>query len=894
MSRAARILATIFGLVSAALGQSPAASEPAKLVPKSWLVIGATEIQARRPIRPDLVFAQHVLALDAAPPRAGETLTGENGKTQTWTAMESADGTIGEDFGCAYAQVEAPKDGVWIAVLSGASTLFVNGVGFVGDVYGYGFGGVPVALKKGANQIFVRGPRGKAKLEFVEPASSVMLGAWNIVKPDLVAGRVEDGDSAAAILLVNASSEKSSPLELALTSDDDFFTEQRFQVGPMPPLSLRMQWFTLLRKVHTADALAHEKPGVKNVALALGAHGVSPIATTKFGVELKDEHAARRVTFDSLIEGSIQSFSMLPASGLGQHDYQIVLSLHGAGVDAQGQAQSYSAKPGMTIVAPTNRRPYGFDWQDWGRDDAYEVLAFALKLTRADPNRVFLTGHSMGGHGTWNLGANDPWRFVAIAPSAGWASFDTYGHARPDSELSSWWKSADAASRTEDLVANLVSEPTFILHGTADDNVPIDEAKAMEKRIVDAGGKPIVHYQEGAGHWWDGPAAPGADCVDWPGIFEMFGATPARKFPAKFDFTCADPSINAKFGPIALDQPIAYGKPMRIVGTYDAEKLALCIETTNVRRIRVRQQQVNATWRGLESVTLDGELHDLRAGSGMQPVGFVRAEESWTAYTDSTSSGPVGGSVPSGGNCTVPPTPPPAGSALPSIYDAEKNFATSGPFKRVFHRHFALVYGTSGTPDENRELFERARYDQTVWWYRANGTPTLISDVDFLADEARKERPVRNAILYGNSTTNKAWSKLVANDAPIRVKRGSIEFGQSKWAGDDFCALFLLPRADLKTDSVPYLRDPKLDPSELDDSPAWPLVGVIADTGVKGIRLGYDLAPFVSGVGYPDYTIFSSAVLEKGDSGVLATGWFDAKWKPQAGGFLREAPSAKK
>jgi len=26
------------------------------------------------------------------------------------------------------------------------------------------------------------------------------------------------------------------------------------------------------------------------------------------------------------------------------------------------------------LVAPTNRRPYGYDWEDWGRADALEVL----------------------------------------------------------------------------------------------------------------------------------------------------------------------------------------------------------------------------------------------------------------------------------------------------------------------------------------------------------------------------------------------------------------------------------------------------------------------------------------------------------------------------------------
>ena len=60
-----------------------------------------------------------------------------------------------------------------------------------------------------------------------------------------------------------------------------------------------------------------------------------------------------------------------------------MLTLHGASVDAFNQARSYSPKPDLWIVAPTNRRPFGFDWQDWGRLDAYEVLDHALDLTGA-------------------------------------------------------------------------------------------------------------------------------------------------------------------------------------------------------------------------------------------------------------------------------------------------------------------------------------------------------------------------------------------------------------------------------------------------------------------------------------------------------------------------------
>src|SRR5207249_1249684 len=83
------------------------------------------------------------------------------------------------------------------------------------------------------------------------------------------------------------------------------------------------------------------------------------------------------------------------------------------GVEAQGQADAYASKPWGHLVAPTNRRPFGFDWEDWGRLDALEVLDHAQQLLQTDPQRTYLTGHSMGGHGAWQVGATYPDRFAA-------------------------------------------------------------------------------------------------------------------------------------------------------------------------------------------------------------------------------------------------------------------------------------------------------------------------------------------------------------------------------------------------------------------------------------------------------------------------------------------------
>src|SRR6186713_2916221 len=142
-------LLCIAALASPSRAQEAVAPKPAEIVPQRWLVIAPVDERGRRPFRPDAVFAAHLLAPDAPPPVAGAKLTGEKGKEQTWTEREAKDGALDGEIGYAYTAIEAPEATVMLAQLSGAAQLFVNGAGFVGDAYAYGFGGVPVALRKG-------------------------------------------------------------------------------------------------------------------------------------------------------------------------------------------------------------------------------------------------------------------------------------------------------------------------------------------------------------------------------------------------------------------------------------------------------------------------------------------------------------------------------------------------------------------------------------------------------------------------------------------------------------------------------------------------------------------------------------------------------------------------
>lgn len=48
-----------------------------------------------------------------------------------------------------------------------------------------------------------------------------------------------------------------------------------------------------------------------------------------------------------------------------------------------------------------------------------DVLNRVQRIYSIDPGQVFLTGHSMGGQGTWTLGFKHPDKFAALAPVAG-------------------------------------------------------------------------------------------------------------------------------------------------------------------------------------------------------------------------------------------------------------------------------------------------------------------------------------------------------------------------------------------------------------------------------------------------------------------------------------------
>ena len=148
--------------------------------------------------------------------------------------------------------------------------------------------------------------------------------------------------------------------------------------------------------------------------------------------------------------------------------WPLVLFLHGAG--ERGSELDKVAVHGPPKLVKQGRSfpfilvsPQCPGEQRWQPDVLIGLLDGVQAKLRVDPKRVYVTGLSMGGYGTWSLASRYPERFAAVAPICG-------GGERIDILL---------AGRRGPALKTL---GIWAFHGAKDNVVPLDESE----RMVDA------------------------------------------------------------------------------------------------------------------------------------------------------------------------------------------------------------------------------------------------------------------------------------------------------------------------------------------------------------------------------------------------------------------------
>lgn len=191
---------------------------------------------------------------------------------------------------------------------------------------------------------------------------------------------------------------------------------------------------------------------------------------------------ARRFTGQITRRVDLNYLLYLPPDYDAQDAWPLILFLHGRGergndlelVKKHGLPKKLASGEQLPFVLLAPQCPAGSFWTE-EFDALNALLDDAIAKLKVDARRVYLTGLSMGGSGTWHLATRYPQRFAAIAPICGTGN----------------WLTAQE---------RLLKMPIWVFHGDADSIVPISQSEKMVETLKAAGGNVRFTVYPGVDH----------------------------------------------------------------------------------------------------------------------------------------------------------------------------------------------------------------------------------------------------------------------------------------------------------------------------------------------------------------------------------------------------------
>jgi predicted peptidase len=160
-------------------------------------------------------------------------------------------------------------------------------------------------------------------------------------------------------------------------------------------------------------------------------------------------------------------------------DLPFLFFLHGAGergneieiVKRNGPPKFISQNKNFPFIMAA---PQCKEEMRWNTDELIKLLDEIILKYKIDTKRIYLTGLSMGGFGTWEIAVKYPEKFAAIIPVCG---------------------GGDPAKAC--IMKNL---PIWAFHGAKDDIVPLSKSEEMIKALKKCGGNPLFTIYPNAEH----------------------------------------------------------------------------------------------------------------------------------------------------------------------------------------------------------------------------------------------------------------------------------------------------------------------------------------------------------------------------------------------------------
>lgn len=188
---------------------------------------------------------------------------------------------------------------------------------------------------------------------------------------------------------------------------------------------------------------------------------------------------SRALNYVNAVPGSLGYMLYLPEGA--KENLPLLVYLHGAG--ERGEDLTHLTRHGIPKMLSEGREfeaivlcpqcPAPFVWNNVVRE-VKQLIDKVISEFEIKPDRILITGSSMGGYGTWEMGLTYPNFFAGIAPVC--------GGAMP-------WRAG-----------NLRTTPVMTWHGDKDDTVASVNSELMVEAINRTGGKATLHVLKGFGH----------------------------------------------------------------------------------------------------------------------------------------------------------------------------------------------------------------------------------------------------------------------------------------------------------------------------------------------------------------------------------------------------------
>jgi dienelactone hydrolase len=365
-----------------------------------------------------------------------------------------------------------------------------------------------------------------------------------------------------------------------------------------------------------------------------------------------------------------------------------------------------------------------------GDQDVVRAIQLAKERFNIDEDRVYLTGDSMGGWGTWNVGTRHPDLFAALAPIFGGVDYHSQLSEEALAKLTLLERYLQEKQSSWSMAESLLNMPILVNHGDVDQSVNVEYSR-YGVRLLERWGY-NVRYVEHPGYGHEDLNVMG-DVINW------FLEHRREPHPTRVRLHSAE-LRNASAYWARIDQAAKPGDFM----TLDAE-----IADPNTIRLDTRN---------VEAVTLSP------VSALIDPARPVRVN--WNGVPREVAF--------DAGRLRLV-------SAVEAAGPLEKNSRIAGPLGDVLTTPFAIVTGTSASDPEMKQICERKAAAMAASWKNwQRQPPRVFKDSELSdADAARY-----SLVLIGGPDDNLIARKL-AGKIPLEISADHVKIGPRSFPVSD-------------------------------------------------------------------------------------------------------------